>query len=114
MLLFYDTETNELLAKYPVTEEAGQVFKSEGYNNRNRVSHALIKQYFAEYEIAQEFLLRMEQEQSFPIKAATVYKLGVIYPASKGQPALNSIIFVYSIYYILILFNVQCIVRFIH
>jgi hypothetical protein len=41
------------LAKYPVTEDTGQIFKPEGNNNRNRVSHDLIKQYFAEYEIAQ-------------------------------------------------------------
>ena len=63
ILLFYDTDTNELLAKYPVTEDTGQIFKAEEKNNRNRVSHALIKQYFAEHEIAQEFIRRMEQEQ---------------------------------------------------
>jgi len=45
ILLFYDTDTNELLAKYPVTEGTGQIFKPEGNNNRNRVTHALIKQY---------------------------------------------------------------------
>jgi hypothetical protein len=54
---------NELLAKYPVTEDTGQIFKAEEKNNRNRVSHALIKQYFAEHEITQEFIRRMEQEQ---------------------------------------------------
>lgn len=64
ILLFYDTDTNELLAKYPVTEDTGQIFKAEEKNNRNRVSHALIKQYFAEHEIAQEFIRRMEQEQT--------------------------------------------------
>jgi len=30
ILLFYDTDTNELLAKYPVTEGTGQIFKPEG------------------------------------------------------------------------------------
>lgn len=63
LLLFYDTETNELLAKYPVTEDTGQVFKPEGSGARNRVSHAVIIQYFKEHKIAQEFIQRMEQEQ---------------------------------------------------
>jgi hypothetical protein len=49
--------------KHPVTEDTGQIFKTEEKNNRNRVSHAIIKQYFAEHEIAQEFIRRMEQEQ---------------------------------------------------
>ncbi|MDK2788952.1 MAG: hypothetical protein PWP07_2197, partial [Epulopiscium sp.] len=34
----------------------------ENYS-RDRVSLTIIKQYFAEYEIAQEFIRRMEQEQ---------------------------------------------------
>jgi len=38
ILLFYDTDTNELLAKYSVTEDTGQIFKAEEKNNRNRVS----------------------------------------------------------------------------
>jgi len=63
IILFYDTETNELLAKYPATEEAGQLFKAEESNMENRVSLALIKQYFAGHEIALEFIQRMEREQ---------------------------------------------------
>jgi transposase len=63
MLLFYDTDTNELLAKYPVIDNTGQVFKSNDTNNTNRVAHSLIKQYFAEHEMAQEFLLQMEKEK---------------------------------------------------
>src|SRR5690554_1912902 len=43
ILLFYDTDTNELLAKYPVTEDTGQIFKAEENNNRNRVFYILIK-----------------------------------------------------------------------
>jgi len=63
MLLFYDAETNDLLAKYPVTEDTGQLFKPEENYSRDRVSLTIIKQYFAEYEIAQEFIRRMEQQQ---------------------------------------------------
>jgi len=46
MLLFYDTETNELLAKYPVIDNTGQVFKPNDTNNTNRVAHSLIKTIF--------------------------------------------------------------------
>ena len=53
MLLFYDAETNDLLAKSPVTEDSGQLFKPEENYSRDRVSLTIIKQYFAEYEIAQ-------------------------------------------------------------
>jgi transposase len=63
IILFYDTETNELLAKYPATEETGQLFKAEESNIENRVSLALIKQYFAGHENALEFIQRMEQER---------------------------------------------------
>ena len=63
MLLFYDAETNDLLAKYPVTKDTGQLFKPEENYRRDRVSLTIIKQYFAEYEIAQEFIRRMEQQQ---------------------------------------------------
>jgi transposase len=63
MLLFYDAETNDLLAKYPVTEDTGQLFKPEENYSRDRVSLTIIKQYFAEYEIAQEFIRLMELQQ---------------------------------------------------
>src|SRR5690606_36559663 len=49
--------------KYPVTEDTGQLFKPEENYSRDRVSLTIIKQYFAEYEIAQEFIRRMEQQQ---------------------------------------------------
>ncbi len=63
MLLFYDAETNDLLAKYPVTKDTGQLFKPEENYSRDRVSLTIIKQYFAEYEIAQEFIRLMELQQ---------------------------------------------------
>jgi len=63
MFLFYDAETNDLLAKYPVTEDTGQLFKPEENYSRDRVSLTIIKQYFAEYEIAQEFIRLMELQQ---------------------------------------------------
>ena len=43
MLLFYDAETNDLLAKYPVTEDTGQLFKPEENYSRDRVSFSIIK-----------------------------------------------------------------------
>lgn len=63
LLLFYDTDTNELLAKYPVTDEIGQVFKPEKEDVEDRASLAVAKHFFKDYENAQEFLLRLEQEQ---------------------------------------------------
>jgi hypothetical protein len=43
------------------------LFKPEENYSRDRVSLTIIKQYFAEYEIAQEFIRRMELFFARPI-----------------------------------------------
>jgi len=53
------------------------LFKPEENYSRDRVSLTIIKQYFAEYEIAQEFIRRMEQQQPMFFASTFCRKLQV-------------------------------------
>jgi len=62
MIMFYEPETGELLAKFPSTDQVAQVFKQDGSNTKPKATPELVKHHFANHERVLDFLQRMDQE----------------------------------------------------